>query len=210
MPTHHQGSQPTVGEHSISKCRTSGPMCSTRQQASATLMNTYFTWGTKTHMLWVMQGDQSTQSTCKHFNTLFLLEVIHLATRYQDELNAWQDGAIWPLFFLRPGLHLLTLLCVSLKFKKKLMFNITMHTLKEDECGIYKGWKQLVASRPNTQNHLSSSAASLRLDTLQLSPFGKNQKTQPKTLASLREKWGRRLGRSFWCFWPARNTGPPD
>lgn len=51
VPTHHQGSQPTVGEHSISKCRTSGPMCSTRQQASATLMNTYFTWGTKTHML---------------------------------------------------------------------------------------------------------------------------------------------------------------
>lgn len=84
MPTHHQESQPTVGEHSISKCRTSGPMCSTRQQASATLMNTYFTWGTKTYMLWVMQGDQSTQSTCKHFNTLFLLEVIHLPTRYQD------------------------------------------------------------------------------------------------------------------------------
>lgn len=51
VPTHHQGSQPTVGEHSISKCRTSGPMCSTRQHASATLMNTYFTWGTKTHML---------------------------------------------------------------------------------------------------------------------------------------------------------------
>lgn len=67
-----------------------------------------------------------------------------------------------------------------------------MHTLKEDECGIYKGWKQLVAGRPNTHNHLSSSAASLRLDTLQLSPFGKNQKTQLKTLASLREKWGRR------------------
>lgn len=89
---------------------------------------------------------------------------------------------------------------MSLKFKKKLMFNITMHTLKEDECGIYKGWKQLVAGRPNTHNHLSSSAASLRLDTLQLSPFGKNQKTQPKTLASLREKWGRGLGRSFWYF----------
>lgn len=148
MPTYHQGSQPTVGEHSISKC-------STRQQASATLMNTYFTWGTKTHMLWVMQGDQSTQSTCKHFNTLFLLKVIHLATHYQDELNAWQDGAIWPLFFLRPGLHLLTLLCVSLKFKEKLMFNITMHTLKEDECGICKGWKQLAAGRPNTPKLLS-------------------------------------------------------
>lgn len=71
------------------------------------------------------------------------------------------------------------------------MFNIKMHTLKEDECGICKGWKQLVAGRPNTHNHLSSSATSLQLDTLQLSPFGKKQKTQPKTLASLREKWGR-------------------
>lgn len=33
VPTHNQESQPTLGEHSISKCRTSGPMCSTLQQA---------------------------------------------------------------------------------------------------------------------------------------------------------------------------------
>lgn len=46
------------------------------------------------------------------------------------------------------------------------MLNIKIPTLKEDKCGFCKDWKQLVAGKPNTHYHLSSSAASLQLDTL--------------------------------------------